>query len=508
MNDIISFSVPGISAIQELRLGYTLLRFSEFDLNFFRDECVRIYRQYLKAGDDVLDKALAHKEFIKNCHPYCKALLYTALDKIALDCIIEEIRTTEGTGLEELWVKNMSATSRFGQALFNRVTEYKTGSAINQWTNLVRLKAYAKAKIDAIYSEGKADFAIHKARKLYYDFAFKLTAARLGFQSADLPRVRQYSVPFLPEAVAMMKTAQNVLGPIVEARTEDIEPRDPIKGKECVQDQMAGMALNLMMDIERPTLEELHQLIQMYGALPDIVYEPSGFKAIIDLEFDLLMERGYYLQAGPEGYIRASYTAAAGVGSPKAAVEEMKAEAKKAAANDEVPERSEMPADAIESEMPETAEVADEDDVIEAPEVAKASEVQEVDVSETPERADDTEKDAGHEVKSPDTMANIIADIASDDAGKVRQIIQMAEDPARQESKKRTLQEVNMRCNLIWTSMNVRSGWSISSEEAAEWFRYLTRLRYGIGTGELTPEALDKFLDATLEVYELLPENT
>ncbi len=65
-----------------------------------------------------------------------------------------------------------------------------------------------------------------------------------------------------------------------------------------------------------------------------------------------------------------------------------------------------------------------------------------------------------------------------------------------------------MRCNLIWTSMNVRSGWSISSEEASVWFRYLTRLRYGIGTGELTPEALDKFLDATLEVYKLLPENT
>jgi hypothetical protein len=90
---------------------------------------------------------------------------------------------------------------------------------------------------------------------------------------------------------------------------------------------------------------------------------------------------------------------------------------------------------------------------------------------------------------------------------KIRTIVKMAEDPTRQPSKDRSLQEVNTRCNLIWTSMNVRSGWSITAEDASEWFRYLTRLRYGINSGELKSAALDKFLDATLEVYKLLPEN-
>ncbi|NMA25100.1 MAG: hypothetical protein GX936_05475 [Clostridiales bacterium] len=103
-------------------------------------------------------------------------------------------------------------------------------------------------------------------------------------------------------------------------------------------------------------------------------------------------------------------------------------------------------------------------------------------------------------------IKEIVADLESS-AVSVRNIIEMVEDPNRKVSKKRTLQEVNMRCNLIWTSMNVRSGWSITPEEASEWFRYLTRLRYGIGTGQLTPQSLDKFLDATLEVYKLLPEN-
>ena len=115
------------------------------------------------------------------------------------------------------------------------------------------------------------------------------------------------------------------------------------------------------------------------------------------------------------------------------------------------------------------------------------------------------EKKAEEDAKTSN-IKEIVADLESS-AVSVRKIIEMVEDPNRKVSKKRTLQEVNMRCNLIWTSMNVRSGWSITPEEASEWFRYLTRLRYGIGTGQLTPQSLDKFLDATLEVYKLLPEN-
>ncbi len=480
MKDVISFSVPGSPTIHDLQLGITLIRFVEFDLEYFGEQCAQIYRQQLRAGDEeALLKALSLKELIRNCHPYCATLLHTAFDKLALDCIIDDICKTEDIGLEELWVKNLSAQELFGQALFERITEYKTGYAINQWTNLQRMQAYALSKTAVIYGGAEADISVHKARKLYYDTAFRLTASALGFQSEDLPKVRISSVPFLPESISMMKNAVNTLEPVLKSKMEGIITRAPLKGKECVQDQMAGMALNIMMSVKRPEIDEIQQMIQTYGSLPTSVFEPSSFKAIIDLEFDQLIEKGFYLRAEQKGYTRAKYSA------------------KKETLSEKTDVRAEIPVSAVPDRAREP--------------VRKPPTVEKViyrDLKRADEEAPTEQQEA--EAETPKTavnIKNIVADLGADNSVKVKKIIEMAESPARKESKKRTMQEINMRCNLIWTSMNVRAGWSISAEEASEWFRYLTRLRYGIGTGELTPEALDKFLDATLEVYELLPEN-
>lgn len=473
MKDIISFSVPGSTSIHDLQLGLTLIRFLEFDLKYFGEQCAQIYRRQLREGEDALPKALAFKELLRNCHPYCAALLQTEFDKIALDCVIEYICTSENMGLEELWVKNMSADDVFGQALFERITEYKTGYAINQWTNLQRMQAYAAAKTAVIYGGPEADASVHKARKLYYDTAFRMTASQLGFGIADLPGVRISSIPFLPESLAMMKNAVNTLEPLITSKLEGVEAREPLRGRDCVRDQMAGAALNMMMSIKQPEIDVILQIIQTYGALPNTVFEPTGFKAVIDLEFDQLIEKGFYLRTEERGYTRVRYSTRREI----------------------IQERSPMP--------PSPAEIF-------GPAVPPPPKPPEKKIIPAESILKDLSIQAGEKKAEEDTQPANIKDIVADLNGStanVRTIIEMAEDPNRKESKKRTMQEVNMRCNLIWTSMNVRSGWSISAEEASEWFRYLTRLRYGIGTGELTPQALDKFLDATLEVYKLLPEN-
>jgi hypothetical protein len=475
MKDTISFSVPGSNSVHELQLGLTLIRFIGFDLKYFGEQCVQIYRQQLSAGEDAFQKAMAFKELLRNCHPYCASLLHSEFDKIALDCIIEYISTSENVGLEELWVKNLSAADRFGKALFERITEYKTGYAINQWTNILRMQAYAAAKTAVIYGSSEADSSVHKARKLYYDTAFRMTASMLGFGSGDLPNVKVSGVAFLPESLAMMKNAVNTLEPVIQKKMDGIEARAPLKGRDCVQDHMAGMALNVMMNLKRPEIDEMLQLIQTYGFMPNMVYEPSSFKAVIDLEFDQLIEKGFYLRAEQKSYARVKYSA--------------RREAEKAEARPDIIVHADIPA-------------AREADII-PPAVKRIIPAVSIlaDLSAPPEEKKEPE------AEPPSNIKNVVADLGNGSIGKVKSIIEMAEDPKRKESKKRTLQEVNMRCNLIWTSMNVRSGWSITSEEASEWFRYLTRLRYGIGTGELTPGALDKFLDATLEVYQLLPED-
>jgi hypothetical protein len=108
MRDTLSFSVPGNSKIHKLNPGITLIRFIGFDLSFFREQCESLYVQELKKEKDFLTEARTVKEYIRNCHPYCAALLNTTFDKTALDCVIESICLKTGAGPEELWVTYMA----------------------------------------------------------------------------------------------------------------------------------------------------------------------------------------------------------------------------------------------------------------------------------------------------------------------------------------------------------------------------------------------------------------
>lgn len=576
MKDTISFSVPGSIAIHELHIGTTLTRFLEFDLEYFAEQCVESYEKSRKTGGEALAKSLALKEYLRNCHPYCAATLKTDFDNVALDCIIDHICLSEDMGLEALWVRYLASTDPYEKAIFERITDYKTGYAINQWTNLVRMRAYASSKASVIYGDDNADIAVHRARALYYDMTFSLAAAKLGFGSSDLPQIRYYSLPLMPEAPRLLKNAANTLEDAMKNEFSGLVKTEPIKGRECVRDQMAGMALSAIRAIKRPDDFELRQFIQMYRALPDSVYEPGGLKAVIDLEFCQLMEKGFYLKPIQNSYIREKYA------SKKAAADSQPLSVSEPDPPDDpipVPVPETIPPETLQEQatpvLPATPEppappvlpaadtkplpppltatsgpinvpplppipgsnkpaASQRSAVLQTPSANRAPALGErrprgrpkgtakaavpAEIKAEPETAPTARRAASPlympvEQRTKSTAATAPAARAADKAGKdnsggkVEAIIRMAEDPTRTRTKARSLQEINTRCNLIWTTMNVRMGWSISSEEASAWFRYLTKLRYGIGTGELEPAALDKFLDATLEIFKLLPEN-
>jgi hypothetical protein len=487
MKTSISFSVPGSSVISKLQLGATLISFTGYDFTYFGEQCAEAVQKYLKTGENVMEKAMAYKEYIRNCHPYCSALINTEFDKVVIDCIIDYLCTKYGTGLEELWVKYLSAKDAFGQEIFRRITEYKTGLAINQWTNLLRMQIYAASKASVIYGGEETDCSVHKARKLYYDMAFRLAAREVGFDLYELPGIKRSSIPYIPEAATMMKNAVNTIEPMIKAMAKGYSAKPTIKGRDSVRDQAAGLTLNIMMGLKRPETSEIAQFISMYGDLPDEVFEPMGMKAVIDLEFDKLMENGLFLKPGSDGsYSLTSY-------SGKDSQHSMKREIKQ---NDEpVPEETTKIAAVPEFTPTPSKRKQSRKRAAPRPEFNKEAVILPEPV-EIPKKGVQTEK---MNDKVPPAAE------ATDITSNVKRIIEIAEDQNRELSKVRTLQEVNTRCNLIWTSMNVRTGWSISAEESSQWFRYLTKLRYGIGTGELTPAALDRFLDATLEVYKLLP---
>lgn len=524
MKDIISFSVPGSMAIYELPVGGTLTRFMAFDLEFFAEQCAEHYKKSRgSGGDDTLAKTLALKEYLRNCHPYCAATLKTEFDKVALDCIIDYICQTERVGLETLWVRYLTSKEPFEKAVFERITDYKSGFAINQWTNLMRMRTYARSKAAVIYGGEETDMAAHRARSLYYDMSFRVAAQKMGFGSDDLPQVRYYSLPLLPEAPQLLRNAANTLEDAMRPLLSKLEKIEPVKGRDCVRDQMAGLALAAIRDIKKPDDFELRQFMQMYRLMPERVFEPVGLKAIIDLEFDQLMQRGFYLKPNGTSYTCEKYS------SKKSAPEEEPPPVQ-AMPETGLPAPSALPVPPAMPSPPAAAMTTGKKRSRGRPKGSvKTKKEVPAPAGDTAPEAEDTAEfialpDMIHPLPPPpvvrqqkpredlaDNLADDLADVVADDvawrSGTVATIIRMAEDPDRASSKNRTMQEINNRCNLIWTSMNVRMGWSISSEEASAWFRYLTKLRYGIGMGELEPEALDKFLDATLEVYNILPQD-
>lgn len=506
MKDTLSFSVPGNDNLHELQVGLTLIRFAEFDLGYFRKQCVGYYRK--GTGDSFMDKARSLKEYLRNCHPYCTAHLNKDFDKIALDCVIDDISFREGLSLEELWVRNMKAQDRFGEALFKRITEYKSGNAINEWINLLRMQAYALSKMAFVYGGDAAEPSVHKARKFYFDLVFMKTAAELGFDTGDLPRVKINSIPFLPQSGVLMKNAAFTIDAIVKEATKEIGARTRLKGGECVQDQMAGMALNVMTGMKLPQDDDIAHIIRRYNALPNTVYEPSSFKAVIDLEFDQLIEKGFYLRVDQKPYSRLRYTAkketvpeapAPVIKAPKPAMPE---KGTAAPADIDLGEGGMKPPATMMKTVAKEKTAAERISLPGAADkLAALSESMGI-----PQEKKTAAPAASGKERGP--ASAIAAAAPQDNSGRIRKIIAMAEDPLREPSGKRTLQEVNTRCNMIWTSMNIHTGWSSTAEtEVSEWFRYLTQLRYGMGTGELTHAALDKFLDATQEVLRLLPED-
>jgi hypothetical protein len=509
MKDIISFSVPGSMAIYELPVGSTLIRFMAFDLEFFAEQCVELYKKSRgSGGNDTLAKAMALKEYLRNCHPYCAATLKTEFDKVALDCIIDHICQTEKVGLETLWVRYLTSKEPFEKAVFERITDYKSGFAINQWTNLMRMRTYARSKAAVIYGDDVADMAAHRARSLYYDMSFRVAAQKLGFGSDDLPQVRYYNLPLLPEAPQLLRNAANTLEEAMKPLLSKLEKIGPIKGRrDCVRDQMAGLALAAIRDIKKPDDFELRQFMQMYRLMPEAVFEPVGLKAIIDLEFDQLMQRGLYLKPNGTTYTCEKYS------NKKSAPEEEPLPVQ-TAPDTGLPTSPEMP---VPPTLPPPPAAVKKRSRGRPKGSVKAKKEAPAPGDEAPGAEDRAEFTALPDMIHP-LPPPLVArpqkpqeETADDDAawrsGTVDTIIRMAEDPNRASSKKRTMQEINNRCNLIWTSMNVRMGLSISPEEASAWSRYLTKLRYAIGMGELEPEALDKFLDATLEVYDILPQD-
>ena len=163
VNDVIAFYVPDSNTLHSLRLGHTLINFILSDFSYFAEQCIEAVQKYQRTGENTLEKATVLKEYIRNCHPYCSALINTEFSKIVIDCIIDYLCTSNNVGLEELWVKTCPRQTNskscfppdYGiqNRLFNKPVE-----------NLLRMQVYSASKAAIIYGSGGANRQEHRAK--------------------------------------------------------------------------------------------------------------------------------------------------------------------------------------------------------------------------------------------------------------------------------------------------------------------------------------------------------
>lgn len=292
----ICISASGSNSISRLELGKNLLHFIEFDFTYFWEQCMEFGRLAKKTGGFPHKQLSIVKSAIIKSHPFIELQINTAFDHVAMDCIIEYICHSEGISLEELWARCITPKSLYEKSIFNRISEYKTGRGINQWANIVRMQDYAKIKLAFIFDGSAETASIYRARKEYFDLTFSVIANELGYRNEDMPYTKCYSPSLLPDAPFMMSGLAKSIVYRMENVIDSTEPVSYRRTRDILRDQTALDAFSHIKQLSRPSDKEIRQVAEAFKAADCLIFQPVSLKAVIDLEFDKMIDSSQFAQ--------------------------------------------------------------------------------------------------------------------------------------------------------------------------------------------------------------------
>ena len=299
---IVQFAVKNNNDLFKLEPSKTLLHFIEFDFTYFCEKCIDAGRTAKKSGRLPQDAVAAAKAVIKGMHPYIEALIGDDFSEVVTDCIIEYICHSERIDNEELWMRCISPKNLYEEAIFKRISKYKTGSAINQWSNIVKIQEYAKNKVSFIYDGDENGSVVPNeiinTRKEYFDLAYSMAANELGIDGTKLPSVKISSSALMPNATfmnsAVSKTIYRRFAEILRLGSDMSETA--VRDCSNVKDRLAMEAYTYVRGMKRPDEADMLTAIENLKNNSCEVYMPDSFKAVIDLEFDLITRNGIVLR--------------------------------------------------------------------------------------------------------------------------------------------------------------------------------------------------------------------
>ena len=281
-----------------LNVPSNLLNFCRYDFTRFLEECSRLCRECMKSGEYPIDKIVALRKSIGGCHKYVENNLKTVFEKIVVDCWIEYICRQGEITVSELWGGLIGCTDPFQISIFQRLTEYRTHRAINQWINILKIQEYAKKKIDFVFGCKLNSTGEAVSRLNFFDLMFSVAANEQGYSLENIGSVRMCKpgrtsgAPFIYGGVSK-EIVKNLFK---EVQFADSQPY--VSREEGVMSDWEAMDAFAVIKNYLPSHNDsvAKIILKSLTKIPENIFSPSCFKAMIDLEIDTVVNMGGYLQ--------------------------------------------------------------------------------------------------------------------------------------------------------------------------------------------------------------------
>ncbi len=289
-------SLTGINSNDIYSLHYpdSLLKFCSFDFSGFIKRTTDFCKRCEAAGEYRLEDAVALRNSISSCHKFYEANTHGIYEKIILDFFVEYLCRERGVGTNTLWNNFINSKNRFERMVFSRLTEYRHNKAVNEWVNLLKIQEYAKRKLEFVFGE-KAEHNVACAKRDYFDLTFTIAANELGYDMNSFASTRLYSVGRLPSSPFIVNS---IAKEISKTALSDMEYPEEEKGKFPTF-KSDSEAMDVFFSIKDLMPEQpdavVKTIVNTMRSMPKKVYVAESFKAVIDLEIDLILENNWVL---------------------------------------------------------------------------------------------------------------------------------------------------------------------------------------------------------------------
>lgn len=286
-NDIYQVNVPS-----------NLLGFCKFDFTHFTEDCNQLCRDCMKTGEYPVDEVNLIRNSISGCHRYYENNMRGIFDKIVVDCWIEYICREGEMSVSTLWNSFIDCKTPFQKAVFQRLSEYRAHRAVNRWADLLKVQEYAQKKLDYVFGckLNKLDEAI--GRLNVFDLMFSVAANEQGYSLDTVSSVKVYRPGRLSGSPFVFSGAAKEIMRNLFKNVHFAESRSYVAKEEgAIADWEAMDAFGAIKSyLPDHSDNVVNTIIKSMVKVPEKVYVPSGFKAIIDLEIDALINSGAFLQ--------------------------------------------------------------------------------------------------------------------------------------------------------------------------------------------------------------------